>query len=59
MLENDLISIYRLEIFDATSGEEYDNIFLQHQWKFEVYLGAKWRELTPITIIRKFIGFLI
>ena len=48
-----------LEIFDASSGEEYDNIFLQFQWEFEEYLGAKWSELTPLTIIKKFILFLI
>ena len=56
---NSTIVYIGLEIFDASSGEEYDNIFLQFQWEFEEYLGAKWRELTPLTIIRKFILFLI
>jgi len=56
---NSTIGYIGLEIFDASSGEEYDNIFLQFQWEFEEYLGAKWSELTPLTIIKKFILFLI
>jgi len=56
---NSKLGYLGLEIFDASSGEEYDNIFLQFQWEFEEYLGAKWSELTPLTIIKKFIRFLI
>ena len=42
-----------MEIFDAASGEEYDNIILQYQWELEEYLVARWRELPPKTIIRR------
>jgi len=42
-----------MEIFDSASGEEYDNIFLHYQWELEEYLGRRWRELAPKTIIRR------
>jgi len=47
-----------MEIFDAASGEEYDNIFLHYQWELEEYLGRRWRELAPMTIARKLREFL-
>jgi hypothetical protein len=28
-----------LEIFDASSGEEFEQIFLQYEWELEEYLG--------------------
>jgi len=48
-----------LEIFDAGTGEEYDNICIQFQWELEEYLGCKWRELTHQTIIRKLVNYLL
>ncbi|MEI6207243.1 MAG: hypothetical protein WCP20_10700 [Desulfuromonadales bacterium] len=47
-----------MEIFDAASGEEYENIFLQYHWEIEEYLGIKWRELAPESIVRRFRQFL-
>ena len=47
-----------MEIFDAASGEEYENIFIQNQWELEDYLGMRWRELAPKTIARKLREFL-
>lgn len=48
-----------LEVFDASSGEEYNNIFINYEWELKEYLGAKWRELAPIAIIRRFMNLLI
>jgi hypothetical protein len=48
-----------LEVLDAASGEEYNKIFINYEWELKEYLGAKWRELAPITIIRRFMKFLI
>lgn len=48
-----------LEVFDAASGEEYNTMFINYEWELKEYLGAKWRELAPITIIRRFMKFLI
>ena len=48
-----------LEVFDAASGEEYVSIFINYEWELKEYLGAKWRELAPITIIRKIMRLLI
>ena len=41
-----------LEIFDATSGEEYDSIFLQHQSEIQHCFGDNWLELEPIAIAK-------
>lgn len=55
---NSHIGYMGLEIFDASSGEEYENIFLQYQWEFEEYLGEGWIELSPIAIVLKLINYL-
>ena len=41
------------EVFDATSGEEYENIFLQYEWELDEYLGSRWKDLLPSTIVCK------
>jgi len=56
---NLLMEYIGLEIFDSTCGEEFDNVFLQFHWELEEYLGTKWRELTPQTIIRKLVNYLL
>lgn len=48
-----------MEVFDSASGEEYDSIFLQCQWELHDYLGKKWRELSPISIIRRLMQFVV
>lgn len=47
-----------MEVFDSVSGEEYNSIFLQFPWECEEYLGNRWKELSPKTIIRRFMQFL-
>ncbi len=48
-----------LEIFDASSGEEYEQIFLQYEWEIEEYLGTDWEQMEPATIVRKLVSNLI
>jgi hypothetical protein len=42
-----------MEVFDAVSGEEYNSIFFQFPWECEEYLGEKWKELSPVSIVTK------
>ena len=53
---NSKVGYLGLEIFDSTSGEEYENIFLQYEWELEEYLGDKYKQLEPAAIIRKLIS---
>jgi hypothetical protein len=48
-----------LEVFDSTSGEEYVSIFLQYQWELIEYIGASWKLLPPLAIVRRLIDHLI
>lgn len=48
-----------LEVFDSGSGEEYVSIFLQYQWELIEYIGAGWRVLPPLAIVRRLIEHLI
>jgi hypothetical protein len=45
-----------LEIFDASSGEEYEQIFLQYEWELEEYLGKEWDQMEPEAIVRKLVA---
>jgi hypothetical protein len=56
---NLLMEYIGLEIFDAGTGEEYYNIYLQFQWELEEYLGSKWRDMTPQAIVRRLVSFLL
>ena len=47
-----------LEILDSTSGEEYENIFLQYEWELKEYLGSRWNSMRPDTIIKKLVSYL-
>jgi hypothetical protein len=42
---NSKLGYMGLEIFDASSGEEYEQIFLQYEWELEEYLGKKWEQI--------------
>ena len=53
---NSKLGYLGLEIFDASSGEEYEQIFLQYVWEFEEYLGRDWEQMEPVTIIRKLVA---
>ena len=48
-----------LEIFDASSGEEYEQIFLQYEWELEESLGKEWEQMEAGAIVRKLIANLI
>jgi len=50
---NNKIGYLGLEIFDSSTGEEYEQIFLQYQWELEEYLGSDWEEMEPAAIVRK------
>lgn len=52
---NSKLGYLGLEIFDSSSGEEYENIFLQYEWELEEYLGDQYKQLGPAAIIRKLI----
>ena len=43
-----------LEVFDATTGEEHESIFVDNEWKLKEYFGSKWRDATPMAIADKF-----
>jgi hypothetical protein len=45
-----------LEIFDASSGEEYEQIFLQYEWELEDYLGREWEQMESVAIVRKLVA---
>jgi hypothetical protein len=45
-----------LEIFDAASGEEYEQIFLQYEWELEEYLGKEWEQMEPEAIVRRLVA---
>jgi hypothetical protein len=53
---NSKLGYLGLEIFDATSGEEYEQIFLQYEWELEEYLGRTWEEMEPVAIVRKLVA---
>lgn len=48
-----------LEVFDATTGEEYESIFAENDWQLKEYFGSRWRDAAPMTIAKKFRNFLI
>jgi hypothetical protein len=50
---NSKLGYMGLEIFDASSGEEYEQIFLQYEWELEEYLGKEWEQMKPVAIVRK------
>jgi len=45
-----------LEVFDASSGEEYEQIFLQYELELEEYLGKEWEQMEPVAIVRKLVA---
>jgi hypothetical protein len=47
-----------LEVFDASSGEEYNSIFVDGEWELKAYLGVRWMEAAPLTIINRFMEFM-
>ena len=53
---NSMLGYLGLEIFDAASGEEYEQIFLQYQWELEEYLGKEWEQMEPVAIVRKIVS---
>ena len=48
-----------IEVFDATTGEEHESIFVENDWKLKEYFGSKWRDAAPMTITKKFREFLM
>jgi len=53
---NSTLGYLGLEIFDASSGEEYEQIFLQYEWELEEYLGEDWEQMEPVAIVRKLVA---
>jgi hypothetical protein len=53
---NSKLGYMGLEIFDASSGEEYEQIFLQYEWELEEYLGKEWEQMEPVAIVRKLVA---
>jgi hypothetical protein len=56
---NSKLGYLGLEIFDAASGEEYEQIFLQYEWELEEYLGDDWDQMEPEAIVRKLVANLL
>ena len=48
-----------MEILDATSGEQYDSLFIHYSPELYDYLGILWEELSPDTIVKKFRDYFI
>lgn len=48
-----------MEILDATSGEQYDSLFIYNSLELYDYLGSLWEELPPEIIVKKFREILI
>ena len=48
-----------IEIFDATTGEEFESIFVDNEWNLKEYFGSNWRHADPMMIAKKFREFLI
>ena len=53
---NSKLGYLGLEIFDAASGEEYEQIFLQNEWELKEYLGKEWEQMEPVAIVRKLVA---
>ena len=47
-----------IEVFDATTGEEQESIFVDNAWNLKEYFGAKWRDAAPLTIVKKFMEYM-
>jgi len=47
-----------LESFAAKSGEEYDNMFFHNSSELKEYLGDKWEQMKPETIVKRLIRYL-
>lgn len=47
-----------LEVFDATTGEEHESIFVENEWNLKEYFGRNWRDAAPTTIIKKFMEYM-
>jgi hypothetical protein len=43
-----------IEVFDATTGEEQESIFVDNEWNLKEYFGANWRDAAPMNIVKKF-----
>ncbi len=43
-----------LEVFDATTGEEQESIFVDSEWNLKSYFGNNWRDAAPMNIVKKF-----
>jgi len=56
--QNSKLGYMGLEIFDSSSGEEFEQIFLQYPWELEEYLGSDWQEMEPVAIIRKLVSYI-
>ena len=48
-----------LEVFDATTGEEHESIFVDSECNIRGYFGSRWRDAAPMTIAKKFRELLI
>ena len=53
---NSKLGYLGLEIFNADSGEGYEQIFLQYEWELEEYLGKEWEQMEPVAIVRKIVS---
>jgi len=47
-----------LEIFYASSGEEYEQILLQYELELEEYLWDDWEQMGPVAIVKRLIDYL-
>jgi len=47
-----------LEVFDATTGEELESIFVDNEWNLKGHFGSRWRDAAPVTIAKKFREYL-
>jgi len=56
---NSKLGYLGLEIFDASSGEEYEQILLRYEWELEEYLWDDWEQMEPVAIVKRLIAIFI
>jgi hypothetical protein len=56
---NSKLGYLGLEIFDASSGEEYEQILLRYEWELEEYLWVDWEQMEPVAIVKRLIAIFI
>ena len=55
---NSKLGYLGLEIFNASSGEEYEQILLRYEWELEEYLWDDWEQMEPVAIVKRLIDYL-